>query len=366
MRAALFMESSKNIGGQELQLLQQMQSLNARGWKTRLICKPNSRIRDIAIEKGLDVECARLRNALHFPSICFVRRQLQSLSPQALIVHSGHDAIIGALAAHSLGGKRPTIVRMRTYYTSKPGAFPYNYLFDHTFACSAYLRDQILSNGKINPSRVSVLYPGIDFSKLEISTDNSGIPEHVAEWLNSHPGPVMLHGAMLRPEKGHLSILNAMPLILEKYPDLRYVIAGEGGQHKILEDKIAALGLHANVLLAGMINPIAPILHRSNMAILPSLAEPFGMFQIEAINLGIPTIASRVGGIPESMRHQTDGLLVEPGDSRAWAEAIIWALDNPAIMREWSSTGRTENRVRFSVENNTDHLVSFIESVRGV
>ena len=364
MSAVLFMESSKNIGGQELQLLQQMRSLNAKGWSTRLICKQNSRILDVAKENGLDVVCAPLRNALHFPSICLVRAQLQSMAPKALIVHSGHDAIIGALAARSLGKKRPKIIRMRTYYTSKPGAFPYNHLFDHAFACSAYLRDQILSGGKINPSRVSVLYPGIDFAKLEISTDHGDIPEEIAVWLNSHPGPVMLHGAMLRSEKGHLSILNAMQSVLEKHPDLRYVIAGEGGLRKVLEEKVAALGLHDNVLFAGMINPIGPILRRSDMAILPSLAEPFGMFQIEAINLGIPVIASRVGGIPETMRDRIDGLLVEPGNSQAWADAIIWALDNLAVMREWALVGRAENRVRFSVENNTDRLISFIESAR--
>lgn len=355
-----FMESSRNIGGQELQLLQQMKTLNSLGWHTKLICKPNARIKEVACQQKLDVMCLRLRNALHLPSIWAVRDQIKKLQPQALIVHSGHDAIIGAIAARSLCRQRPRIIRMRTYHTSKQDALPYNHLFDRTFACSEHMRRMILSNKAINPEKIKVLYPGIDFEELEKQASTSDLPKHIEAWLANHPGPIMLHGAMLRPEKGHTTILEAMPAILQQHPDLRYIIAGEGVERDRLEAMIQQYTLQKHVLLAGMVSPIAPLLKRSTLAILPSLSEPFGMFQIEALNLGIPTIASNTGGIPETLRHGIDGLLVEPANSQGWSKAICWALNNTAIMQERAQNGKAHNRSRFSLEKNIRILIDAV------
>lgn len=362
-KAVLFLESSPNIGGQELQLLQQMQELQKLGFTVRLLCKPSSRIADFARQKGLDTAPIAFRNALHLPSILGVRQHIHDLQARAIIVHSGHDAIVGALAAKSCRLLRPAIIRMRTYQHKPPQAFPYQYLFDRTLACSAYLRSQILANPKISPDKVGVLYPGIDFSQFEVSAEQGSVPTHVKEWLTHHPGPLMLHGAMLRAEKGHRSIIEAMPAILQSQPDLRYVIAGEGH----LRDELAALvehmGLEEHVFLAGMINPLSPLLRQAQLAILPSLVEPLGMFQIESIDQGIPTIAAKVGGIPETIQHQRSGLLVSPGDVVAWVDAIKWALANLETMRDWAQTGKAANRIRFGIETNTRQLIDEIEDL---
>jgi hypothetical protein len=97
----LFSESSLNLGGQELQLLQQMQALNARGIKTHLLCRPNAKIATKATQLGLAMTTIAFRNSMHLPSIFQVRRCFVSLRPDALICHSGHDANVCAIAAYS-------------------------------------------------------------------------------------------------------------------------------------------------------------------------------------------------------------------------------------------------------------------------
>ncbi|WP_051534599.1 glycosyltransferase family 4 protein [Deefgea rivuli] len=358
--AALFLESSMNIGGQELQLLQQMSELQQRGWRTRLICKPTSRIYALAKERGLDVAAARFRNALHLPSIFTVRQHLRELNAAAVIVHSGHDANIGAIASRLCGLQRPLIIRMRTYQPGVPSSLPYRYLFDHTLACSAHLRGRILKNPKILSSKVGVLYPGIDFAQIEANAQHAELPRQAAEWLKNRPGPVMLQGAMLREEKGHAVILQAMPVILKQHPQLRFLIAGEGHLQPVLQAMIEELGLQEHACVLGMINPMVGLLRRADLAILPSLSEPFGMFQIEALNLGIPTIASDTDGIPETMAHQEDGLLVAAGDVAAWSVSISWALTHLEQMRTWAAHGQQKNRARFSVAQNTNQLIALI------
>ncbi len=362
-RTIFFLESSKNIGGQELQLLQQMRELNQLGYQTKLLCKADSRINDFAISQALDVGVIPFRNALHLPSIFGVIRQILKLKPTVLICHSGHDAIIGSLAAKlvRLWCSRPKIIRMRTYQPGMPSSFPYNYLFDKTYTPSEHLRKKILSNQHIKTDRVEVLYPGIDFSKLD--DVDSPLPDDLSNWLRSHPGPIVCHGAMLRGEKGHEIILKALPQVIKHAQDLRYVIAGEGPEKENLTKLVQELDLENHVYFAGMVSSIAPLLKISTLAVLPSLIEPLGMFQIESQYLEIPTISSDVDGIPETLIHQKTGLLVPPGHVDAWAQNMIWALTNLKMMQSWAKVGKNYVANKFSMTNNTKELVNIINKI---
>ncbi len=356
----LFLESSNNIGGQELQLLQQMQELNHLGCKTKLLCKPQVRIHDFAISKGLDVQALSFRNALHVPSIIKVIKNIYALNPSALICHSGHDAVVGAIAARIVGlfYARPRIIRMRTYQPCIPSSFTYNYLFDQTYTPSEYLRKKILNNKKIKSSKVGVLYPGINFKILDETYGE--LSQGLMDWFKNQSGPIISHGAMLRGEKGHAVIINALPQVIERFPDLRYVIAGEGSIKQELLSLVRKLGLDEHVYFAGMVQPIATLLRITDLAILPSLMEPLGMFQIESQYLGIPTLASDVDGIPETLINEKTGLLVQAGNSDAWARQIIWALTHLPQMQEWAKQGSLFVKNKFSMTANTQHLLKII------
>jgi glycosyltransferase involved in cell wall biosynthesis len=211
----------------------------------------------------------------------------------------------------------------------------------------------------INPHKINVLYPGIDFSRLGNSGDS--LPNHALEWLASHPGPVIAHGAILRGEKGHSVILKALVEVKKKFPTIRYLMAGEGQERAFLEKEIKELGLENNAYLIGILQDIAPLLKVSTIAVLPSLIEPLGMFQIEAQYLKVPTIASRAGGIPETILHQETGLMVEPGNVSAWVKAICWMLENPTEAKCLGEKGKAFVTTKFSRESNTAQLIELIK-----
>jgi glycosyltransferase involved in cell wall biosynthesis len=259
-----------------------------------------------------------------------------------------------------LGGRRIPVLRVKTFQHGYPLFFAYNHLFSKTLTPSHHLRSLFLANRSIKPNKIEVLYPGIDFSGL--SQSDNALPEHVKGWLADHPGPVISHGAILRGEKGHRIILNALVEVKKSFPTVRYLIAGEGQDRPLLEAEIKALGLEDNVYLAGILHPIAPLLNASTLAVLPSLIEPLGMFQIEAQYLGVPTIASSVGGIPETILARETGLMVEPGNVRAWADAICWVLENPIEAKEMADRGRAFVTDKFSMERNTAELIRMIEA----
>ena len=361
-KVVLFSDSSINIGGQELQALQQMRALNAWDYETILLCKPNSAIASRAKSDGLAVQEIRFRNAFHIPSLIKLFSLVKKKSPVAMFCHGSHDALICALVSLAQvfrTGKRIPVFRVKTFQHGYPLSFAYNYLFSGTIIPSSYLRSRFLDNSAINPRKLQVVYPGIDFSALDCSIDQ--LPDHVLNWLDSHPGPVISHGAILRSEKGHSTILKALVKVKEVVPDVRCLIAGEGQDKPLLEAEIAALGLSEHVLLTGILKKIAPLLRKSDLAVFPSLVEPLGMFQIEAQYLEVPTIASRVGGIPETMLDQETGFMVEAGNVQEWAKAIIWMLSNRAPAKEMAKKGKQMVVEKFSLNANTKSLISLFE-----
>lgn len=353
----LFTESSKNLGGQEMQALQQMRRLEAAGVSTCLACSGAS-IAERALKLGLAVENVRFRNSLHLPSLWAMWKLIVNWKPDAIVSHSGHDANIAGMAARMVRN-RPVLVRSRTYQPGPPRAWTYNRLADITVVPSGELRRQLLSNPGIIASKIRVLYPGIDFAALERDALEP-LPEEIAAWLERRSGPVIVQAAMLRPEKGHLLMLDVIARISRQFAGLRFVIAGTGEQRERIATRIHELGLDETVLLAGMVNPIAPLLCRANLVVLPSCYEPLGMAQSEALALGVPVLASNVGGIPETIADRKTGLLIQSGDPDAWERALTWALSNMDVMQEMASAGRDDVRSRFSVDANMQGLLEAI------
>jgi len=361
-KVILFSDSSMNIGGQELQALQQMRSLNSLGYKTILLCKPKSAISIRARSDGIAVQEIPFRNAFHIPSLKQLFGLVKEKNPVTIFCHGSHDALICALVGMVQAfrtGKRAPVFRVKTFQHGYPLSFAYNYLFSGTVIPSYYLRSRFLVNPAINPNKLRVVYPGIDFSELDSAPEQ--LPDDVLNWLALRPGPVISHGAILRGEKGHSTILKALVKVKKVIPDVRYLIAGEGQDKPLLEAEIAALDLSENVLLTGILKKIAPLLRKSDLAVLPSLVEPLGMFQIEAQYLEVPTIASRVGGIPETMQDQETGLMIESGNVEEWAKAIIWMLSNQEPAKQMAKSGKQMVIEKFSLDANTKSLISLFE-----
>jgi len=356
----LFSESSPNLGGQELQLLQQMAALQQRGVAVKLACSPSSGIHQAASQRGFESEPVAFRNSLHPSSILRIRHLIQEWRPDVVVSHSGHDANVCGLAAR-LVRERPRMVRVRTYQHGIPHSWSYNRLADITLVPSREMRARILRNPRIVPARIHVLYPGLDFAQIARDAEQ-GLPDDVATWLAQHPGRLIAHAAMLRPEKGHLYLLEVLSRLLPCFPDLRYVIAGEGGQRAAIERRIAELGIAQHVFLAGMLQPVAPLLQRAHLVIMPSLIEPLGMAQIEALSLGVAMVASKVDGIPETIVADQTGLLVEPGNVAAWVDALTWALEHPQQMAAMAGAGREQVMQQFSMEANIARFLSLITS----
>ena len=160
-KMVFFTDSSMNIGGQELQALQQMRALQESGFNALLLCKPNSAILQRARAFGVEANPIRFRNAFHLPSFWQLLQLVRSKDPMAIVCHGSHDAILSALVSRwiaFLGGRRIPVLRVKTFQHGYPLFFAYNHLFSKTLTPSHHLRSLFLANRSIKPNKIEVLY----------------------------------------------------------------------------------------------------------------------------------------------------------------------------------------------------------------
>ena len=156
--------------------------------------------------------------------------------------------------------------------------------------------------------------------------------------------------ARLEAEKGHRTLLEAWPLVLAEVPSARLLIIGEGSERDSLEAQVVSLGIEDRVVFTGRREDVPAVTAALDVAVLPSYREAQGLSVLEAMALGRPVIASRVGGIPEMIEDGVSGLLVEPHDCDALAAGIVRLLTDHPLADMIAHRGHELVHDRFCIE----------------
>ncbi len=154
----------------------------------------------------------------------------------------------------------------------------------------------------------------------------------------------------LETQKGHTFLLEAARALLQRWPEVLFVIAGEGSQRAVLEQQIRALGLERQVKLLGRRSDMEALYAALDLFVMPSLDEGTPMVLLEAMRAGLPVIATRVGGVPQLIRAGETGVLVEPEDTAALAGAMQRCLADALMARRLGAAAAREIRERHSAE----------------
>jgi glycogen(starch) synthase len=169
-----------------------------------------------------------------------------------------------------------------------------------------------------------------------------------------HPRLLCL-GRMV-PEKGFDLALAAFASLIDRYPRLRLVIAGDGTIRTDLERQAAQLGIHERVDFAGWVQPgdVPALINGSTLVVMPSRWEGLPLTALEAAQMGRPIVATRVGGMPEVVVNGETGLLVDKDDSQALAQAIAMLLDRPQTAQRMGAAARHRALDAFSFERHVE------------
>lgn len=161
--------------------------------------------------------------------------------------------------------------------------------------------------------------------------------------LNRNPSiaPTILYLGRLNHKKGVLDLLNALPSVVSKVPDVKLILAGDGDICNY-KNYASLLGISKHVEFTGWIDEDKKIslLSKVSALTLPSYSEGFPVVIIEAMAFGLPVVASTVGGIPDAITHGKDGLLFKAGDIVSLSDSLIEVLTNQVLANRLGSCAK--------------------------
>lgn len=217
---------------------------------------------------------------------------------------------------------------------------------DAVIAVSRYSAEQFSRWSKVPIERTFVLPNCVDLDTFQPQPRDPALLERYGLKSNQ---VILTVGRTASQEryKGFDEVIELMPRLLKQFPDLKYLIVGEGDDRPRLEAKAASYGVANHVIFTGQIPECEKVAHY-NLAdafVMPSTGEGFGIVLIEAAACGVPVIGSRADGSREALRDGLLGRLIDPRKPDELIEAVTAVLNHP------SPRARTNGIDMFSAQN---------------
>jgi len=330
--------SELGFSGGEQQMFLLMRGLRERGHQNLLVCRDGSRSAQRARAEGFEVELVPMANDLDPRAFLGLRRALRSWEPDVANLHTGRACWHGGLAAWSAG--LPGVAIRRMDRRVRPGLrtrLVYERLCQAVVAVSPAVVECLVEGG-VPRERVELICDAVD--PAELQAERSRAVVRAAEGIDEER-PVLLALASLDRRKGIDVLLEALARVVaaDPRPLPMLWVAGDGPEREELEARIARLELEGCARLLGRREDAPDLLAACDLFVLPSRREGLGVAALEAMAVGRPVVASRVGGLGQAVLDGRTGLLVPPEDPEALAEALARALGDDGLRRTLGEAG---------------------------
>ena len=379
MTKVLHIHTLPVISGSGLNTFLTMEGLKKRGYETALACAPGGKLNSLVSSRGMRViPFKNLVQPLHPLKDSLVvldlARFLKTHPYHIVHTHNSKAGFVGRLAAKL--ARVPAVVHTVHGFSFHDQEPPWRQgLFRSMERLAAQWCDQLifisqplmawaLREGIGKKEKMTRIYSGIELDRFQPVSEEKKMDLR-RKWGLGEQDAVVGIVSKLWDGKGHVQLLDAFQQIHRTKKEAKLVIVGEGYRLRDLRRRVDTLGLDGSVLFAGFQADVAPLVATFDAAVLPSLFEGMGRVLLEAMAMGKPVVASRVGGIPDLVEHGVNGFLVSPGSVEDLKEALLKILNNPSLARKMGQAGRERIKSEFdalamvdAIERVYRHLLS--------
>jgi glycosyltransferase involved in cell wall biosynthesis len=358
-----------NFGGGEVQVMGLTCELLRAGHDAELFCNPDGELWKQAGESDIPCYPLPIRNSLD--PVAGLRLRARLTRHRYDIVHF-HTARAHAMAPYAFGQTATLVVTRRMDYVPNRLFSPwlYNHAVDGVAAISGGVARALISAG-VAPEHITIIPSGVDCTHF--APPDEATRQQARNALGLLPGDVAVGTAgALVARKGHWVLIDAMANACRgSHGDnatetagsrLRCFIAGAGPLQQELAHRIQQKHMARDIMLLGQIRDTRALLHALDIFVMPSLHEGMGVAALEASAVGLPIVASAVGGLAEVVDNQRMGLLVQPADPAGLANALTrLAVDHG--LRSTMGRASRERAVRnWSMELMARRTLNFYEA----
>jgi L-malate glycosyltransferase len=343
MISFLFVDTERVWRGGQDQLFALLQGLCKRGHIVHLACPPGTLLEERARNAGIRIHPFAMRSEIGPIAFLHLLGILWRARADVLAFNTPRPILLGNLASRFIR-VRARIIFRRVSFPLRKGIFArlkYTWGIHSIVAISESIRFQLQAGG-IPSARIKTIYEGLDLS---------GFPRRQHAGVQRTNDTIIIGSvAHLSPEKGLSHLIEAASLIPDARSQMRFVIVGDGECREELERQVRERNLEDCFYFAGFQNQTSTYLYSFDIFVLPSLSEGLSSSILSAMAASLPVIATDVGGIPELIRHEQEGLLVSPGDPISLAQAIQRLCRDSEGRLRMGRSGRARVEERFTLQ----------------
>ena len=229
-------------------------------------------------------------------------------------------------------------------------------------SCSSSMKWELENHFHLPSEKIIVIPNAVDISKYERKVDREAVKRRYG--IEPHEKVVLFIGRLV-PQKGVEYHLRAIPLILQRYRDVKFVIAGDGWSKDYLEEEARSTGSQDKIRFLGFISDseLTELTISSDVLVVPSVYEPFGIVALEGMAAGVPVVAANVGGLSEIIEHDRTGVLVYPRNPESIAWGVNRVLLDPGYARWLVQNARRKVQEEYSWEAIAQRTIEVYEEV---
>jgi glycosyltransferase involved in cell wall biosynthesis len=332
------------FSGGEVQLFLLVEGLRKRGHRNLLVCPPGSRSEREALRRGIETRVVAMRSDASLPAAWRIGRELRRAPPDLVHLHTGRANWLGGLAAWRLGLPAVTTRRMdRPVKRDARTRFLYGSVVRRAVAISPAVARRLEAAG-VPTGMTRVIYSAVDPKALHAQREREAIRSEEGLAFDT---PCLLVLASLLRRKGIDVLIDAFAGIDVEGTQPVLWIAGEGPERAALVRRVRDAALGDRVRFLGPRRDTADLLEACDVFVLPSRQEGLGVAALEAMACARPVVASRVGGLGETVVHERSGLLVAPDDPAALCGALTRLLGDRELRERLGAAGPARVREGF-------------------
>ena len=340
----LHTEWSDGWGGQERRILSEMTGMAERGHRLILATRRQAKLAAQARKCGIETIDLPFSGKFDLRSILPLSRLIQRERIDIVNTHSGIDSWVGAFAAR-LGGAH----LVRTRHLNLP-LHRHWYNFVHFMAqrvvsCGETMRRNLIDNCGFPETQVVSIPTGIDFETFVARRTRAEIRRDLG--IDDAAFVILMVG-IIRSVKRHEVALRAFARFRASAPQAVLLLAGDGPMRGDMERLAQDLGLAGAVRFLGYREDVPDLFAAADCALLTSRSEGVPQAVTQGLGCGLPTIATRVGGVPELIEDGKTGLLVAPEDTEAIAAGLSRFAADPDFAHRLGAAGRAHVHRHFS------------------
>lgn len=316
----------------------------------------------IATDAGISIPARRIRirNSGDLRRMLKIIKVLKKDCIDIIIANHGREYWPAAVAA-KVAGVKIIFVRHQTDRLKVTTRWLVNRFVDKVIAVSGAVKDSLIISG-IAPEKIETIHNSIVLSRFNPSVIDR---DSVRKELGINEKDIVVGSVgKLHIGKGVFDLFSAFRLLSAKYPGLKLLYVGDGPDRGGLEMEAQRLPVKERVVFTGVRQDIERLYAAMDIFVIPSSCdEAFGMVLIEAMAMRKPVIATSVGGLPEIVTNELNGLLVPPKDPGAIAHAISRYIDNAEFSRQIAAEGRKLVEHKFSDKTMGDNFERTLKQI---